>query len=65
MTPRRFCRHPAVINWVKELCPAVEEPTVVHLHPLLANLDHIASYIHTEVKVVLPHETGWDGMKLH
>ncbi|KAK0492454.1 hypothetical protein EDD18DRAFT_1108843 [Armillaria luteobubalina] len=62
MTPRRFCRHPAVINRVKELCPAVEEPTVVHLHPSLANLDHIASYIHTEVKAALPHGTGWDDM---
>ncbi|KAK0493169.1 hypothetical protein EDD18DRAFT_1078941 [Armillaria luteobubalina] len=62
MTPRRFCRHPAVINWVKELCPAVEEPTVAHLHPSLANLDHIASYIHTEVKAALPHGTGWDGV---
>ncbi|KAK0481017.1 hypothetical protein EDD18DRAFT_1113379 [Armillaria luteobubalina] len=62
MTPQRFCRHPAVINWVKELCPAVEEPMVVHLHPLLANLNHIASYIHTEVKAALPHGTGWDGV---
>ncbi|KAK0470828.1 hypothetical protein IW261DRAFT_1425665 [Armillaria novae-zelandiae] len=62
MTPRRFCRHPAVINRVKELCPAVEEPTVVHLHPSLANLDHIASYIHNEVKAALPHGTGWDGV---
>ncbi|KAK0477185.1 hypothetical protein EDD18DRAFT_1365589 [Armillaria luteobubalina] len=62
MTPRHFCRHPAVINRVKELCPAVEEPTVAHLHPLLANLDHIASYIHTEVKAALPHGTGWDGV---
>ncbi|KAK0227928.1 hypothetical protein IW262DRAFT_1264933 [Armillaria fumosa] len=61
MTPRRFCRHPAVINRVKELCPAVEEPTVAHLHPSLANLNHIASYIHTEVKVALPHGTGWEG----
>ncbi|KAK0499230.1 hypothetical protein EDD18DRAFT_1103649 [Armillaria luteobubalina] len=60
MTPWRFCRHPAVINWVKELCPAVEEPTVAHLHPSLANLNHIASYIHTEVKAALPHGTGWD-----
>ncbi|KAK0494949.1 hypothetical protein EDD18DRAFT_1354944 [Armillaria luteobubalina] len=49
-------------NRVKELCPAVEEPTVVHLHPSLANLDHIASYIHTEVKAALPHGTGWDGV---
>ncbi|KAK0502142.1 hypothetical protein EDD18DRAFT_1346711 [Armillaria luteobubalina] len=64
MTPQCFCQHPAVINRVKELCPAVEEPMVAHLHPLLANLDHIASYIHTEVKAVLPHGTGWDGMKL-
>ncbi|KAK0191528.1 hypothetical protein F5146DRAFT_1001331 [Armillaria mellea] len=47
---------------VKELCPAVEEPMVAHLHPSLANLDHIASYLHTEVKVVLPHGTGWDGV---
>ncbi|KAK0213592.1 hypothetical protein IW262DRAFT_1301071 [Armillaria fumosa] len=62
MTPRRFCRHPAVINRVKELCPAVEEPTVAHLHPSLANLDHIASYIHTEVKAALPHGTGWEGV---
>ncbi|KAK0471633.1 hypothetical protein IW261DRAFT_1571923 [Armillaria novae-zelandiae] len=62
MTPRRFCRHPAVINRVKELCPAVEEPTVAHLHPSLANLDHIASYIHNEVKAALPHGTGWDGV---
>ncbi|KAK0484306.1 hypothetical protein EDD18DRAFT_1361316 [Armillaria luteobubalina] len=62
MTPRCFCRHPAVINRVKELCPAVEEPMVAHLHPSLANLDHIASYIHTEVKAVLPHGTGWDGV---
>ncbi|KAK0214518.1 hypothetical protein IW262DRAFT_1278918 [Armillaria fumosa] len=61
MTPQRFCRHPAVINRVKEFCPAVEEPTVAHLHPSLANLDHIASYIHTEVKVALPHGTGWEG----
>ncbi|KAK0479493.1 hypothetical protein IW261DRAFT_1317634, partial [Armillaria novae-zelandiae] len=63
MTPQRFCRHPAVINRVKELCPAVEEHMVVHLHPLLANLDHIASYIHTEVKAALPHGTGWDVIK--
>ncbi|KAK0473619.1 hypothetical protein IW261DRAFT_1423535 [Armillaria novae-zelandiae] len=47
---------------VKELCPAVEEPTVAHLHPSLANLDHIALYIHTEIKVTLPHGTGWDGV---
>ncbi|KAK0217201.1 hypothetical protein IW262DRAFT_1276467 [Armillaria fumosa] len=62
MTPWRFCRHPAVINRVKELCPAVEEPTVAHLHPSLANLNHIASYIHTEVKAALPHGTGWEGV---
>ncbi|KAK0437282.1 uncharacterized protein EV420DRAFT_1652109 [Desarmillaria tabescens] len=63
MTPRRFCRHPAVVNRVKQLCPDEEEPTLTHVHPSLANLDHIASYIHTEIKVCLPNGTGWDGVQ--
>ncbi|KAK0429591.1 hypothetical protein EV421DRAFT_1914379 [Armillaria borealis] len=62
MIPRRFCRHPAVVNRVKQLCPDEEEPTLTHIHPSLANLDHIASYIHTEIKACLPKGTGWDGV---
>ncbi|KAK0474053.1 hypothetical protein IW261DRAFT_1423173 [Armillaria novae-zelandiae] len=59
MTPQCFCRHPAVINRVKELCPAVKEPMVAHLHPLLANLDHIASYIHNDSECVHSATGHW------
>ncbi|KAK0433926.1 uncharacterized protein EV420DRAFT_1488854 [Desarmillaria tabescens] len=40
-----------------------EEPTLTHVHPFLANLDHIVSYIHTEIKACLPNGTGWDGVQ--
>ncbi|SJL10637.1 uncharacterized protein ARMOST_14028 [Armillaria ostoyae] len=46
----------------QKLCPDEEEPTLTHIHPSLANLDHIASYIHTEIKARLSKGTGWDGV---
>lgn len=62
LTPRRFLRHPAVNTFLRRRLPDVPNPTLLDLHPSLANRDHIRAYILQAQANVFPEGTGWEGM---
>ncbi|KAG6818895.1 hypothetical protein H0H93_000513 [Arthromyces matolae] len=62
LTPRRFLRHPVTTAYLRSRFPQQEMPTLVDLHPSLANRDHLRSYISKAQTACFPHGTGWEGI---
>lgn len=61
MTPRRFMRHPIVLDHLRKRFNQIMSPTLINLHPSLGNKSHLKSYI-TDMKLKrFPLGTGWDG----
>jgi hypothetical protein len=61
MTARRFLRHPAVKAFLYSRFPDIQNPTLSHLHPSLANRNHLSAYISQVKKDHFPHGTDWKG----
>lgn len=61
LTPRRFLRHPTTHAFLRKRLPDIPNPTLLDLHPSLANRDHICSYILQAQQDGFPEGTGWEG----
>lgn len=61
LTPRRFIRHAVTKEFLKRSLPHLTVPTLVDLHPSLANLDHLNAFIKQAQKIHHPEGTGWRG----
>ncbi|KIJ33839.1 hypothetical protein M422DRAFT_182788 [Sphaerobolus stellatus SS14] len=62
-TPRRMMRHPAVYTRIRELCPDMENPTLIDIHPSLANKDHLRVYVNQIKSDIYPEGTDWNGVR--
>ncbi|KAJ7833663.1 hypothetical protein B0H13DRAFT_1520011, partial [Mycena leptocephala] len=62
MTARRFLRHPAVKAFLYSRFPDIQNPTLCHLHPSLANRNHLSAYISQVKKDYFLHGTDWKGV---
>ncbi|KAJ7122723.1 hypothetical protein C8R46DRAFT_1238174 [Mycena filopes] len=62
LTPRRFLRHPTTDSFLRKRLPGVHNPTLLDLHPSLANRDHIRAYIVQAQNSIFPEGTGWEGL---
>ncbi|KAJ7192674.1 hypothetical protein GGX14DRAFT_546454 [Mycena pura] len=62
LTTRRFLRHPSTLAFLRDRLPDIENPTLLDLHPSLANRDHVRAYILQVQKEMFPRGTGWDGL---
>lgn len=63
-TPLRFSRFGSVKHALRSLFPDVLTPTLIDLHPSLANNDHLRVLINKEKKKLYPLGTDWDGALL-
>ncbi|KAF6760962.1 hypothetical protein DFP72DRAFT_804707 [Ephemerocybe angulata] len=64
MTTRRFNRHPVVLAFLRNKFPDSSSPSLLDLHPSLANQDHIRNWIDQVIQECFPHGTGWKGLLL-
>ncbi|KAF7303458.1 hypothetical protein MIND_00574600 [Mycena indigotica] len=62
LTPRRFLRHPATTNFLREIFPHDDAPSLLDLHPSLGNRDHVSAYISQVQREMFPSGTGWAGL---
>lgn len=62
LTPRRFLRHSSTQSFLKTMLPHHSCPTLLNLHPSLANKDHLRTFILKSQEVHFPEGTGWEGM---
>ncbi|KIJ53133.1 hypothetical protein M422DRAFT_42920 [Sphaerobolus stellatus SS14] len=63
VTPRRMMQHPAVYTRIRELCPDMENPTLIDIHPSLANKDHLRVYVNQIKSDIYPEGTDWNGVR--
>lgn len=61
LTPRRFLRHPSTQSFLKNMFPKHPCPTLIDLHPSLANKDHLRVFILKAQAIHFPDGTGWEG----
>ncbi|KAJ7048278.1 hypothetical protein C8F01DRAFT_1285136 [Mycena amicta] len=62
LTPRRLLRNPIVKAFLKAKFPRMMQPTLIDLHPSLANHSHLKAYIRQIQGVHFPHGTGWNAV---
>ncbi|KAF8200102.1 hypothetical protein BJ912DRAFT_898089 [Pholiota molesta] len=62
LTPRRFLQHPSTQSFLKNMFPKKSCPTLIDLHPSLANKDHLRVYILKAQATHFPEGTGWEGL---
>ncbi|KAF9510593.1 hypothetical protein BS47DRAFT_1300025, partial [Hydnum rufescens UP504] len=60
-TPLRFLRYPTVNATLRQLCPDINQPTIVDVHPSLANYEHLRTYIWRMKETYYPFGTDWEG----
>lgn len=61
MTPRRLLRHSALQQYLRSKFPTVPSPSLVDVHPSLANRDYLRAMIQKVQKRHFPEGTGWEG----
>lgn len=61
LTPRQFIRHPSVNGFLKTMFPDKVSPSLIDVHPSLANRDYIGTLIRKAQNNYFPEGTGWKG----
>ncbi|KAK0237421.1 hypothetical protein EDD85DRAFT_769219, partial [Armillaria nabsnona] len=57
-----FMLHSILQAFLRNKFPHLQEPMLMDLHPLLANLTHLSSIISAIAKKEFPSGMGWSGM---
>ena len=60
-TPLRFSRYPTVNAALRQLCPDMNNPMIIDIHPSLGNYEHLRTYIRRMKGVYYPFGTDWEG----
>lgn len=61
LTPRRFLRHSVTQVYLQKRFPGTHNPCLADLHILLANREHLKTYITQVQNKCFPFGTGWKG----
>lgn len=61
LTPRRFLRHPLLQSFLCSKFPSKTSPSLIDIHPSLANRDYVRMLIHNAKHQRFPKGTGWPG----